>query len=96
MTAVNGVVVAPGEGEVVPRGGVGVVRKLSSAATGKTFSVVEHPLEPGALLAPPHTDVDEYSFVIEIGLLMGEETLKAAADAYILKPRGVSMRNVGG
>jgi len=50
-------------------------------------------LEPGALAAPPHThaDVDEYSFVIEgeIGVLMGEETFKAAADAYVLKPRGV-------
>jgi hypothetical protein len=34
---------------------------------GIRFSVLEHPLEPGALAAPPHTHaaVDEYSFVIE-------------------------------
>jgi uncharacterized cupin superfamily protein len=80
MTAERSAMLAPGEGEVVLRGGVGVIRKISAAATGGTFSVVEHPLEPGALAAPPHThaDVDEYSFVIEgeIGVLMGEETFK--------------------
>jgi mannose-6-phosphate isomerase-like protein (cupin superfamily) len=93
MTAERSAMLAPGEGEVVLRGGVGVIRKISAAATGGTFSVVEHPLEPGALAAPSHThaDVDEYSFVIEgeIGVLMGEETFKAAAGAYVLKPRGV-------
>ena len=67
--------IAPGEGEVILQGGVGVVRKIPAAADG-AFSVVEHPLEPGALAAPPHThaNVDEYSFVIEgeIEVLMGE------------------------
>jgi mannose-6-phosphate isomerase-like protein (cupin superfamily) len=93
MAAERSAMVAPGEGEVVLRGGVGVIRRISAAATGGTFSVVEHPLEPGALAAPPHThaDVDEYSFVIEgeIGVLMGEETFKAAAGSYVLKVRGV-------
>jgi mannose-6-phosphate isomerase-like protein (cupin superfamily) len=85
-------VIAPGEGEVVLHGGVGVIRKIS-AASGGAFSVVEHPLEPGTLAAPPHThaDTDEYSFVIEgeIGVLMGEETFRAPAGAYVLKVRGV-------
>ncbi len=84
--------IAPGEGEVVLRGGFGVVRKISAAAEG-AFSVVEHPLEPGALAAPPHTHAatDEYSFVIEgeIGVLMGEETFRAPAGSYVLKPRGI-------
>ena len=52
MTAESSVMVAPGEGEVVLRGGVGGIRKISSVATGGTFSMVEHPLEPGALAAP--------------------------------------------
>ena len=43
MTAERSAMLAPGEGEVVLRGGVGVIRKISSAATGGTFSVVEHP-----------------------------------------------------
>ncbi len=94
MESEERVVIAPGEGKVVLRGGVGVIRKISSSATGGSFSVVEHPLEPGALAAPPHThaDVDEYSFVIEgeIGVLMGEEEFRAAAGAYVLKPRGVA------
>jgi hypothetical protein len=55
MTAERSAMLAPGEGEVVLRGGVGVIRNISAAATGGTFSVVEHPLEPGALAAPPHT-----------------------------------------
>jgi hypothetical protein len=64
MATERSAMVAPEEGEVVLRGGVGVIRKISSAETGGAFSVVEHPLEPGALAAPPHThaDVDEYSF----------------------------------
>ncbi len=54
---------------------------------------MEHPLEPGVLGAPPHThsDEDETSFVIEgeIGVLIGEEELRAGAGSYVLKPRGV-------
>ena len=73
MMAGDNVVVAPEEGEVVLRGGFGVVRKIPAATSG-AISIVEHPLEPGALAAPPHTyaDTDEYSFVIEgeIGVLM--------------------------
>jgi mannose-6-phosphate isomerase-like protein (cupin superfamily) len=88
----DAVVIAPGEGEVILRGGVGVIRKISAAADG-AFSVVEHPLEPGALAAPPHThaDVDEYSFVIEgeIGVMMGEKTFRAPAGSYVLKMRGI-------
>ena len=85
-------VIAPGEGKVVLQGGVGVVRKISAAAEG-AFSVVEHPLEPGVLAAPPHTHAttDEYSFVIEgeIEVLMGEETFRAPAGSYVLKVRGI-------
>lgn len=88
----NAMLIAPGEGEVVLQGGVGVIRKIS-AATGGAFSVVEHPLEPGALAAPPHThaSTDEYSFVIEgeIEVLMGEETFRARAGSYVLKVRGI-------
>lgn len=94
MTAERSALVAPREGEVVLRGGVGVVRKIS-AATGGAFSVVAHPLEPGALAAPPytHANVDEYSFVIEgeIGVLLGEETYRAPVGAYVLKLRGVPL-----
>ncbi len=89
-----GRVVIPADGgEVILRGGVGVVGKVSGGQTGGSYSVVEHPLEPGALAAPPHThaDVDEVSFVIEgeIGVWIDGEEFRAAAGAYVLKPRGV-------
>lgn len=92
MTMKQSALVPPGEGEVLLRGGVGAVRKLT-AATGGAFSVVEHPLQPGALAAPPHThgSVDEYSYVIEgeIGVLLGDETLHAGPGSYVVKPRGI-------
>jgi mannose-6-phosphate isomerase-like protein (cupin superfamily) len=86
-------VVAAGEGEVVLRGGFGVVGKVSGMDTGGAFSVVEHPLGPGVLGAPPHTHAneDETSFVIEgeIGVLIGEKEFRAGPSSYVLKPRGV-------
>ena len=93
MSEGNRAVVAAGEGEVVLRGGFGVVGKVTGAETGGAFSIVEHPLEPGVLGAPPHAhrDEDETSFVIEgeIGVLIGEEEFRAGAGSYVLKPRGV-------
>lgn len=85
-------IVAAGEGEVVLWGGFGVVGKVSGTETGGAFSIVEHPLEPGVLGAPPHThsNEDETSFVIEgeIGVLIGEEEFRAGPGSYVLKPRG--------
>ncbi|MGH3088023.1 MAG: cupin domain-containing protein [Rubrobacteraceae bacterium] len=87
------VVIGPEEGEVVLRGGVGVVSKVSGAETNGAYAVVEHPLEPGALAAPPHThaDVDEVSFVVEgeVGVWMDGEEFTAGVGSYILKPRGI-------
>lgn len=89
--------ISPDEGRVVLRGGVGVVGKVSGTETGGSYSVVEHPLEPGVLGAPPHThadvdvDVDEVSFVIEgkIGVMIGDEEFTAEPGAYVIKPRGL-------
>ena len=86
-------IVAAGEGEVVLAGGFGVVGKVSGARTGGAFSIVEHPLEPEVLGAPPHTHAneDETSFVIEgeIGVMIGGEEVRAGAGSYVFKPRGV-------
>ena len=89
----GGYLVAAGGGDVVLRGGFGVVGKVSGERTGGAFSIVEHPLEPGVLGAPPHTprDEDELSFVIEgeVGVMIGGEEFRAGAGSYVLKPRGV-------
>jgi quercetin dioxygenase-like cupin family protein len=67
--------------------------KLCGVQTGGSFSLVEHSLEPGRLLAPMHThrQEDEYSFVLEGELMaqIGAEVVTAPAGTLILKPRGV-------
>lgn len=82
-----------GEGKVILSGGFGVVGKLSGRETGGSFSVVEHPMEPGVLAAPlhTHTNEDEYSLVVEgeVGVRIGDEEFVAGPGAYISKPRGV-------
>ena len=86
-------VIAPEEGRSVSLGALGVVYKIAGGDTGGSFSVVEHPMEPGTLGALPHTHTfeDEYSFVLEgeVGVLIDEEEYKATAGSYILKPRGI-------
>jgi hypothetical protein len=58
-------ILSPSDGQLVWLGGLGVHFKLDGADTQGTFSVVEHPLEPGAF-APPHTHSreDEFSYVL--------------------------------
>jgi quercetin dioxygenase-like cupin family protein len=84
--------IEPGEGAAVWLGGVGVVFKVEGRETGGAFSIVEHPVKPGALV-PPHVHAreDEYSFVLEgeIGARIGDRELSGGPGAYILKPRGV-------
>jgi mannose-6-phosphate isomerase-like protein (cupin superfamily) len=86
-------VITPEEDHSVSLGALGVVYKISGSDTGGSFSVVEHPMEPGTLGAPPHTHTneDEYSFVLEgeVGVLIGEHEYRATPGTYILKPRGV-------
>ncbi len=73
--------VLPGEGKSVRLDGIGVVFKLYGADTGGSFALVEHPIEPGTLGAPPHRHQheDEYSDVLEgeITILVGERVIEA-------------------
>lgn len=85
-------ILSAGEGQFVSLGGVGVQFKLDGSDTQGAFSVVEHPLEPGAF-SPPHTHSreDEFSYVLEgtIGVKIGDQEFLASRGAYIVKPRGV-------
>jgi quercetin dioxygenase-like cupin family protein len=60
-------VVGPQEGDRLDLGpGLGIVFKLEAAQTGGAFSVVEHPVEPRALVWPHvHEQNDEFSYVLE-------------------------------
>ncbi|HLF05081.1 MAG TPA: cupin domain-containing protein [Dehalococcoidia bacterium] len=84
--------VTQGEGRLVHLGGIGVHYKIPSAQTGATFSIVEHPVEPGTLVPPHvHTREDELSFVVEgeFGVRIGERVFTATPGCYVVKPRNI-------
>ena len=89
----SGIVVLPGEGKSVQLGGLGVVFKMLAADTGGTFAVVEHPIEPGTLAAPPHRhqNEDEASYILEgnVTIEIGDEVIFATPGTLVFKPRGI-------
>jgi mannose-6-phosphate isomerase-like protein (cupin superfamily) len=89
---IQAVVVPPGQGDLVNLGGLGVHFKIDGAQTGGRFSIVEHPIEARRLIPPHvHSNVDEYSFVIEgvVGARIGDEIVEGGPGTYIVKPRNV-------
>jgi quercetin dioxygenase-like cupin family protein len=85
-------ILSPSDGQLVWLGGLGIHFKLDGTNTQGAFSVVEHPLEPGAF-APPHTHSreDEFSYVLEgtIGVMLGDQEFLVSSGSYIVKPRGI-------
>ncbi len=85
-------VLTPQEGKSVWLGGLGVDFKLASEQTGGSFSIVEHPIDPG-IIVPPHTHTreDEFSYVLEgeVGARIGDQVLLGTPGCYIIKPRGI-------
>lgn len=82
-----------GKAPSVNLGGLGAIFRLMGQAAEGRFSLVEHPIAPGALV-PPHTHSreDEYSYVLEgeVGVKVGDQEFLATAGDMIVKPRGVS------
>ena len=89
----SGIVVLASEGKSVQLGGLGVIFKLMGTDTGGTFAVVEHPIAPMTLAAPPHRhqNEDETSYVLEgsIGVEIGDRVIHASAGSLVFKPRGI-------
>jgi quercetin dioxygenase-like cupin family protein len=85
------ITIAPGGGDQVDLGGLGIVWKIDGSETGERFSVVHHPLAPRALAAPlhRHTREDEYSYVITgtLGALLGDDVVTAGPGTWVHKPR---------
>jgi mannose-6-phosphate isomerase-like protein (cupin superfamily) len=88
-----GIVVKPGDGRSVQLGGLGVVFKLLAADTGGTFAIIEHPIAPHTLAAPPHRhqNEDEASYVLagSITVEIGDRIIHAGSGTLVFKPRGV-------
>ncbi len=84
-------VVGPREGKAGFLGSIGVRFMIDGEEAGSGFSLVEHPMSPGALAAPlhRHTREDEYSYVLEgrVGAMLGDEVLVASVGDLIFKPR---------
>ena len=85
-------ILSPNDGQLVWLGGLGIHFKLNGTNTQGAFSVVEHPLEPGAF-APPHSHSreDEFSYVLEgtVGEKLGDQEFLVTPGSYIVKPRGI-------
>src|SRR3954463_982156 len=84
-------VVKPGDGKVGFLGSIGVRWMIDGEDTDRGFSLVEHPMAPHALAAPPHRHnrEDEYTFVLEgrVGALLGDDVLVAEPGDLVFKPR---------
>ena len=92
----RGYLITPDEGRTVwlgqPGASIGVTFKVSTETTGGAFSIVEHPVPPGALARPhTHTREDEFSYVLEgeVWARIGDEVVQATPGCYIVKPRGI-------
>jgi quercetin dioxygenase-like cupin family protein len=90
--------VRPGEGHQLG-GSFDVLVRVRSEQTAGVMAVIEETLTAGAFITP-HThrnDVWVHVLTGEVGVLVGEETAKAEAGAWALKPRNVlhAMWNAG-
>ena len=81
----------PEAGKAIDLGSVGVRFMAWTEETGGGFSLVEHPIPPRTLVAPPHrhSREDEYSFVLEgrMGAILGDDVIYADAGEFVFKPR---------
>jgi mannose-6-phosphate isomerase-like protein (cupin superfamily) len=85
-------VLGPDDGKAGLLGSIGVRFMIDGEESGGGFSLVEHPMPPGALAAPlhRHSREDEYSFVLEgrVGALLGDDVVVGGPGDLIFKPRG--------
>ena len=90
-TATGVKIVGSREGKEGFLGSIGVRFLIDGSEASECFSLVEHPMSPGALAAPLHlhTREDEYSFVLQgrMGALLGEDVVEAGPGDLVFKPR---------
>ena len=92
MTTTAPKIVGPRDGKAGFLGSIGVRFMIDGDEAAERFSLVEHPLGPGALAAPVHRHnrEDEYSYVLEgrMGALLGDDVVEAGPGDLVHKPRG--------
>jgi quercetin dioxygenase-like cupin family protein len=84
-------VIGSSDGKLGFLGSIGVRFMIWGADAGERFSVVEHPMSPGALAAPMHrhSREDEYSYVLRgrLGALLGDDVVFGKPGDLVFKPR---------
>ena len=82
----------PGEGKSVWLPGHQVTCKAHAEETGGAYSLLEVLITGEGPPQHIHNDADEAFYVLEgeVNVLRGEETLHAAAGAFVLIPRGIA------
>jgi quercetin dioxygenase-like cupin family protein len=84
----TGSIVAPGEGRTLP----GILFKVAADQAAGSFSIVEHPYQPGVLIPPHvHATADQVTYVLEgeVGIRIGDDIFDAPTGAYAIKPSGI-------
>lgn len=93
MFSIDQLLIHPNDGELEHVPGFATLQKLTAEQTDGAFSIVEHPIEVGVLVAPVHTHSreDEYSYVLQgqVGVMIGGEEAVAGPGTYVCKPRGI-------
>lgn len=72
--------------------GFATITRLPGERTGEAFTIVETVVAPGKLVAPLHTHRQDEAFLVvagEIGLLVGDEELRAREGDLLVGPAGV-------
>ena len=94
MAADNrGIVLGPGEGDVIPVRDTQFVYKASGQATGGAFELFEYTEPPGGRGPDPHVHRthDEAFYILdgEMEFTMAGERIEAPAGSFVLVPKGV-------
>ena len=84
------IVLGPGEGKTVPVPGHKLTHKVGGADTGGAYSMMEVELVGDGPPLHLHKNEDEAFYVLEgeVKVLLGEQTITAAAGSFVFIPRG--------
>lgn len=93
MSAMDAVVLMPGEGERIGEGAANTRMKATAEDTGGAFSIAEGVFPAGMTGPPPHAHehITDSFYVLEgtLHLTVGDRELDAPAGSYVLVPPGV-------
>lgn len=84
------IILAPGDGKMIPVPGHKITRKVSGAETNGAFSMLEVELEGDGPPLHIHNAEDESFYVLEGDMILqvGDRRINATAGSFVFVPRG--------